>query len=269
MTQPPSPLATPVAWNLVAADYAADIVPHFEKYAADALRLAGVTQGARVLDVAAGPGTLSLLAATTASVTAIDFAESMVAALRQRASSLGLEVDARVGDGMALPFEDASFDAAFSMFGLMFFPDRDRGFRELARVLRPGARAVVASWAPMDRMPLLAELFSALRDALPGLPFGDGKGPLDTPHDFEVEMAAAGFHDVRIQQVAHASESSSLRVLWESMRRSNAPLVLLRQKLGEAPWAALEQAVLGRLRARFGEGPQRLEMIANLGVGVR
>ncbi|WP_437835608.1 hypothetical protein [Sorangium sp. So ce1153] len=53
MTQPPSPLATPVAWNRVADDYAADIVPHFEKYAADALRLAGVAPGARVLDEAA------------------------------------------------------------------------------------------------------------------------------------------------------------------------------------------------------------------------
>ncbi|WP_437624053.1 hypothetical protein [Sorangium sp. So ce1151] len=53
------------------------------------------------------------------------------------------------------------------------------------------------------------------------------------------------------------------------MRRSNAPLVLLRDKLGEARWDELGKALLGRLQARFGEGPQRLGMVANLGAGTR
>lgn len=269
MTQPPSPLAIPVAWNMVADDYAADIVPYFEKYAADALRLAGVGPGARVLDVAAGPGTLSLLAAGEARVTAIDFAPAMVEQLRERAARAGLAVDARVGDGMALPFEDGSFDAAFSMFGLMFFPDRDRGFRELLRVLRPGGRAVVGSWAPMDRTPILGELFSAIRAELPGLPFGEGKAPLGDPDEFRAEMEAAGFRDVSVREVEHAMEAPSTEVLWGSMRRSNAPLVLLRDKLGEARWGELDEAILGRLQARFGDGPQQLSMTALLGAGSR
>ncbi|WP_437839359.1 class I SAM-dependent methyltransferase [Sorangium sp. So ce1153] len=269
MTQPPSPLATPVAWDMVADDYAVDIVPHFEKYAADALRLADVEPGARVLDVAAGPGTLSLLAAREARVTAIDFAPAMVERLRERAARAGLAVDARVGDGMALPFEDGSFDAAFSMFGLMFFPDRDRGFRELFRVLRPGGRAVVGSWTPMDRDPIAAELFSAIRAEMPGLPFGEGKAPLGDPDEFRAEMAAAGFRDVSVREVAYAMEAASTEELWGSMRRSNAPLVLLRDKLGAERWDEVAQAILARMRARFGDGPQRVSMAANLGTGTR
>ncbi|WP_437878131.1 class I SAM-dependent methyltransferase [Sorangium sp. So ce513] len=269
MTQPASPLATPVAWDMVAADYVVDLVPHFEKYAAEALRLADIGPGARVLDVAAGPGTLSLLAAREARVTAVDFAPAMVERLRERAARAGLTVDARVGDGMALPFDEGSFDAAFSMFGLIFFPDRDRGFRELFRVLRPGGRAVVASWTPMDRAPIIADLFSAIREELPGLPFGEGKAPLGDAGELRAEMEAAGFRDVAVHEVEHAIEAPSTEELWGSMVRSNAPLVLLRDKLGAARWDEVGQAIFARLRARFGDGPQRLSMVANLGAGTR
>ena len=116
-----------------ASAYAEEVVPLFSRYAEDALRIAGVGAGQDVLDVATGPGTLAVLAARRgARVSAIDFAEAMVGKLRARIDAEAIaNVEARVGDGMALPFEDASFDAAFSMFGLMFFPDRHQGFREL------------------------------------------------------------------------------------------------------------------------------------------
>src|SRR3954469_12046581 len=144
------PLAEPLAWNLVSKDYAIEVVPQFEKYATDALRAADLRPGARVLDVAAGPGTLTLLAAKTAhSVEAIDFAGDMIALLQRRAQDAGLRnVHARVGDAQSLPYDSGSFDAAFSMFGLIFFPDRNQGLTEMKRVLAPGGVALVSSWRP-------------------------------------------------------------------------------------------------------------------------
>ena len=50
-------------------------------------------------------------------------------------------------DGEALTVADASFDAAFSIFGVMLFSDWRRGLREQARVVRPGGKACVATWA--------------------------------------------------------------------------------------------------------------------------
>src|SRR5699024_11098930 len=98
-----------------------------------------------VLDVACGPGTLTLLAAAAgATVTALDFSSPMIAQLRTRAAALDLAsaVEVHEGGGQRLPFASAVFDAAFSMFGLMFFPDRHAGLRELARVLKPGCPAL-------------------------------------------------------------------------------------------------------------------------------
>src|SRR5262245_25360540 len=126
---PPSPLGAPLAWNLVASGFADESFDHFARYAADALALAEVRPGERLVDVAAGPGTLSLQAAAVAAeVAALDFSPPMLAQLRARMEQRGItNIDVREGDGQALPYGDGRFDAAFSMFGLMFFPDRARG----------------------------------------------------------------------------------------------------------------------------------------------
>jgi ubiquinone/menaquinone biosynthesis C-methylase UbiE len=56
------------------------------------------------------------------------------------------------------------------MFGFMSFPDRARAFREIYRVLRPGGRALVATWGPIDRLPPMKVGFDSLSEALPQLP---------------------------------------------------------------------------------------------------
>jgi SAM-dependent methyltransferase len=265
-----SPLAVPLAWDMVATDYVSELVPHFTRFAADALRLAEVGPGARVVDVAAGPGTLSFLAADAgAKVTAIDFAPAMIAKLREKAAATKVtSIEAVVGDGMALPFADASFDAAFSMFGLMFFPDRARGFAELHRVLAPGGRAVVSSWVPFERVPVVAAIFGSILSQLPDAPRG-GASALSSPAECKSEMERAGFDGVEVHEIGYPVPSPSVDALWESMVRSSAPLVLVRQKLGEERWAAVADASRASVRAQFGTGAPRAEMIAYLTVGRR
>jgi ubiquinone/menaquinone biosynthesis C-methylase UbiE len=271
MSTAPSPLATPVPWNLVSSAYDGDLRPQFEPYAMDALRLARVAPGQTVADVATGPGTLAFLAARLgARVRALDFAEEMVALARARiARDDARNIEVAVGDGMALPWSDASFDAAFSMFGLMFFPDRPRGFRELARVLRPGGCAVVSTWTPLDDVPFFKEVFAKLQAELPHIPFGASKMPLTDPDEFRGEMTDAGFRDVVVHRVVHTEPRSTVDAMWERLGRSMAPLVLLRRALGEETWGRLGEAVRARLVERFGAEPEPISLAANLGVGVR
>lgn len=266
-TAPASPLATPEPWDLVSEAYAADVVPIFEQYASDALTQLAVGPGTKVLDVATGPGTLAMLAARLgARVDALDFAPEMVARLSARLEQEGRSgVTPVVGDGMALPYADRSFDAVFAMFGVMFYRDRARGLAELGRVVVPGGRVLIATWVPMDRVPFLHTAMQALAD----LTKGPAPAPaLADPADCIAELSAAGLSDVTVREVTHGFDYPSTREAWAGFRRTCAPLALMSDKLGAAfePMAA---RILDRLVERFGEGAHRVDMTALFTSGVR
>ncbi len=265
----PSLLSQPEAWNLVSEGYVAESLGQFEAFAEHALRLTELPATADVLDVATGPGSLALLAAPRVrSVTAVDFAEGMLDELRGRlARTPHYNVRLQWADGQELPFAGSSFDRAYSMFGLMFFPDRGAGFRELRRVLRPGGRACVSSWAPFDRVKPLTILFRNLGELLPDLGYGKGSLPLGDPAELGAELGQAGFEQVELHEVTHRLTFDDSARLWAQLSRSNAPLVMLRKRLGEARWAEVSHELEGRLVRELGAGEVSFELFANLGIG--
>lgn len=270
-----NPLATALPWDLVSSAYAAEIVPVFEAYARDALRLAATPPGAEIVDVACGPGTLAMFAAQAGHpVAAIDFSPQMIEKLEARKRERGATgVTARVGDGQALPYPDGAFGAGFSMFGLMFFPDRAQGFRELRRVLAPGARAVVSSWQRLESNPVLAAMFSALREVMskllgPNAPKPGGQEmPMTEADQCRAEMSAA-FADVEVHAITHAQRYASAHDIWLGIERTMAPMVLMRKSLGEERWAQVARAANDAIVAAVGDRPPIIEMPAWLTVGV-
>jgi len=102
---------------------------------------AAVRPGDRVLDAACGTGELALadLRAGAASVTGLDFSARMLERARKKAAT----VEWIEGDVLALPFADASFDAATIGFGIRNVADLELGLRELRRVLREGGRVAI------------------------------------------------------------------------------------------------------------------------------
>jgi len=262
-----NPLAEPRLWNEVAPIYSKVFARHLARYGEDALTLAGVTAGSRVVDVACGPGTLSLAAARRgATVSALDFSVEMIRCLQAAAEREELHIDARVGNGMELPFADDCCGAAFSMFGLIFFPDRARGFRELLRVLKPGGYAVVGSWAPVERVPMMNEVYSTLCALVPNLPFGSRR-PLSNAEEFHAEMCAAGFSQIEVREATHELEAASVEDFWNILESGTPPFRVVREKLGEVHWAAVRRELIASLKAKWGEGTVRVAMIANLGIG--
>ena len=270
MSTSQNPMSQREPWDLVAEGYAdqADLV--MLPFAKQALRLASPAARAHVIDVAAGSGALTLLAApNVASVHAVDFSTNMLAQLRRQARARGIaNVELTVADGQALPLPDAAFDAAFSMFGLMFFPDRARGFSELYRVLKPGGRAVVSSWAPIDESPLMLLMFDAIRLVEPSLFVPPANMlSLENPEVFERELSAAGFVEVQVTPWRTSLEIQDPEHLWRLMTRSSAPLCLLRKRLGEDAWQRGAALAVAHLAQKLETGPRSLATTAYLGYG--
>lgn len=127
-----------------------------------------VSAGQEVLDVAAGDGNFALAcAAEGASVVASDLSPVMVESGRARSDREGFQIEWLEADAEELPFEDARFDCAASVFGAMIAPRPHVVAAELFRVVRPGNTVGMAAWTPGS---FSAELFAVARRALPSAP---------------------------------------------------------------------------------------------------
>ncbi|HSC58032.1 MAG TPA: methyltransferase domain-containing protein [Gemmatimonadales bacterium] len=139
-----------LAWSQVARAYQRNILPGFTPAAAALCTALHVGPGDRVLDIACGPGTLSLAALRQGAthVTGVDFATEMVALAQ--AATIGRGAEFFLGDATALPVPDAAFDVGASSFGAIFAPDPRRAIGELHRALVPGGRAGLLAWLRGD-----------------------------------------------------------------------------------------------------------------------
>lgn len=121
----------------------------FFDFAIDMARRAAAGRPARVLETAAGTGIVTRqlrdALAIDADLTATDLNPPMLELARSK-----FRPDERVtfqpADATALPFDDQSFDAVVCQFGLMFFPDKPKSYREAHRVLAPGGRYLFSTW---------------------------------------------------------------------------------------------------------------------------
>ena len=110
---------------------------------------AGIGPGLKVLDVAAGTGNASIVAAEKgAEVTASDLTPELFEAGRERAKAAGVELEWVEADAENLPFEDESFDVVMSSIGAMFAPHHQDVADQLVRVCRPGGTIALLSWTP-------------------------------------------------------------------------------------------------------------------------
>lgn len=169
-----------------------------------------VRPGDRVLDACCGTGDLAVAAsaAGAGSVVGLDFSEPMLARARRKAP----ELEFVQGDVLALPFEDASFDAAVVGFGIRNVADLEAGLRELRRALRPGGRLGILEittprgvLAPFYRLwfdrivPLLGRVLPG-GEAYTYLPASVRCFP--PPEDLAALLAECGFASVRFRLFA-------------------------------------------------------------------
>lgn len=261
----------PENWNQVVDTYESVFESATAPYAEEAIRIAGLKAGERALDIATGPGVLALAAAKIgAAVSAIDFSPTMVERLIFRCHKYGQDgIDARVMDGQNLDFDDQTFDAVFSNFGVIFFPDLGKAFREMHRVLKPDGRALISSWGEPEKFELQATLGQSIRAGLPSIELPGRKLPISSAEEMRSEFESAGFSDSRVHVVSCVWETPSAEWLWSNLKGVSPAVEWIFSQLTPSQTEKLGATFVGLLNERFSNGPVRLTADALIGVGLK
>jgi SAM-dependent methyltransferase len=271
-------VAPPEAWDAIAAGYDGFVAPGEASLANAGLHLAGLKAGERFLDVAAGPGGLSLPAARRgAKVLATDWSPAMIARFEARVREEGLsEAEGRVMDAHALELDDDSFDLTGSLFGVMLVPDQLRALREMVRVTKPGGRVLLIAYGSPAEFEVLQFFIAALKAVVPdfeGLP--DDPPPLEfqvaDPDVLRQRLTDTGLKDVSVDTTHEERvEFRSGQEMWNWVLGSNPIAGMIVGDLTDDEQATVRQVLDGMLRERSGgRGPAVLTAPLNIGVGTK
>jgi len=234
---------------------------------------AAIAPGMRVLDLASGAGepavSIALRVGAAGFVAATDLVVEMMAGARRRAAALELaQLRFAVADMEALPYADASFDAATCRFGIMFPADPVAAAAEARRVLRPAARAAFLVHGPAAHNDQFETTRGAIAAFFGTVPDGSSAGRYRFAGEGSIAalMRAAGYRDVAETAFDEVTEIGAGQGFWRSqLDRNREPRVVA---LDDAGRAALEQAV-ARAFDRFRDGEvYRLRSFVRLGVGI-
>ena len=265
----------PNAWGAVATDYHAFAGNITRPFAEDAAELVPMREGTRVIDVAAGTGNFAFAAANRgATVLATDFAPGMADHLRADVERRGLADRIRVAvmDGQQLEVDDAAFDVAASIFGVLFFPDPDKGLRELSRVLVPGGHAVVSTWAPPPRGEMGRIIGAAMAKTIPNLPPAPSSPPWSALGDadaFRERLLNNGFSHAYVVELRHLWVFDDLNAFVDLMGKSAPQAVALSSSLTPEQRRTFRDAVADDFKSRQGNGPYALTHDGMIAVGTK
>jgi ubiquinone/menaquinone biosynthesis C-methylase UbiE len=173
------------------------------------------------------------------------------------------KIEFQPADAMALPFDDGAFDAVACQFGVMFFPDKDKSYREVYRTLTPGGHYYFNVWDSFEVTPFgrIAHetIGSFFRRDPPGfykVPFGYHRiDPMNA------SLRAAGFEEVTAQVLKIEKEIPKARLFAEGLVLGNPVIDEIRAR-GTADPEAVVAAVTKALHGAFGQDPGRMPLQA-------
>jgi enediyne biosynthesis protein CalE5 len=215
--------------------------------------------GDRVLELAGGPGTLSILiaplVAPEGSVLHSDFSEEMVNVARERFRSERVDgIESRVIDAEQIDLPDGSMDVVVCRMGYMFTSDPAMALRESARVLAPDGRLALAVWtdAPSNPWASLPMQTVAVELNLPPPPPGaPGLWALGDQHELEGLLRDAGLDEIRVEVLDGEVEFDSSEQWVEATTRLAGPL--------RALFANLDQGARDEMKRRMVESAAPFE----------
>ncbi len=238
------------------------------------LDVANVQPGSRVLDVAAGTGEQTLMAArrvgSSGYVLATDISASMLDVAAEAVRKEGLtNVESRVMNVENLALDADSFDAVISRIALMLFPNPANALTEMRRVVKPGGNVSVIVFSALEKNPyhgIPFEIVRRLGNIPPPAPGEPWMYALGNPRALEDVYRRAGFLNVSVRALPIERRFLSVADAIRTMRNSAVDLRELMNRLNEADrelaWAEIEQQL------RQCEGPNGFEAPGEVLIGV-
>jgi ubiquinone/menaquinone biosynthesis C-methylase UbiE len=230
----------------------------FEPYAADLSQRLAAFSPQRVLETAAGTGVLTRAIARRlpdADLVATDLNQPMLD--RAAAQLKQARVEWQQADALALPFADQSFDAVVCQFGVMFFPDKVRGFSEARRVLKRGQPFLFNAWDRIESNELVSVVSAAIAELYPDDP---PRFMARTPHGYHDQdlirrqLSEAGFTQIAIETVIATSRAASARDAAFGYCQGSPWRGEIEARGGPAGLQKATQHAADALAARFGKG---------------
>jgi ubiquinone/menaquinone biosynthesis C-methylase UbiE len=199
--------------------------------------------GERVLDVACGSGNAAIAAArrTQGGTVGSDYVPALLERARERAAAERLDIEFVEADAQDLPFDDASFDVAMSIFGAMFAPDHRKTAAELLRVVKPGGRIGLACWTPEGAV---GSMFMTMAKHAPPPPGVESPLLWGTEEHLR-EIFGDGISDLRVEKVLSRHPVRSADHYLEFFREFFGPTQAAYERVGPDG----EQALTDDLRA--------------------
>ena len=207
--------------------------------------------GMRVLDLASGTGepaiTLAGSLGAQGHVIALDLSADLLEIAAKRARARGLtNFSTEQADAHSLPFAESSFDLATSRFGVMFFRDPALAFRELLRVLRPGARACFLAWGSFDQ-PYWQSMMGVVHRHIGGpLLSSDGPNPFRYAEHGSLSaiLRSAGFREVEEENKMLPWEwPGPAEEVWEYARSVSVPFRAMLERVPADLWPQIHTEV--------------------------
>jgi ubiquinone/menaquinone biosynthesis C-methylase UbiE len=231
----------------------------FADYAADMAARVSAVAPKRVLETAAGTGIVTRALRDRlpegTELTATDLNAPMLDVARAKFKP-GERVSFQTADAQALPFGDAAFDAMVCQFGIMFYPDLPKSYREAWRVLVPGGRYFFSVW-DAHRYNGFARITDAIiKQTFPVDPPGFYRVPFSCAaiDPIKQDLQEAGFRDIDIAVVPIDKRVSDLSLFATGLIFGNPVIDQIRAR-GQATPEAVHAQVVEALGREFGTNP--------------
>jgi ubiquinone/menaquinone biosynthesis C-methylase UbiE len=193
----------------------------------------------RILDVATGTGWAARrIAARGAEVMGVDLGADLIEAAKACAATEQLKIDFQVGDAEALPFENKSFDAVISTFGVMFVSKSEVAAVELSRVCKTGGRIALTTW-PADGT--IAGLFKVMKPYMAAPATPAPPSPFEWGSRERIQQLLGSSFDLRFETGTTVLREPSGEAAWELFVSGYGPTKALASSLDPQRLESLKQ----------------------------